>query len=102
MLKATREAKINTSWINPHVSYEQAMLNFIDAILAAPAQLFPKNSPYPDEIADFGMWNSLSQTLLKLTSPGVPDFYQGTERGTSVSSTRTTAGLSISSSENRC
>ncbi|HME45667.1 MAG TPA: malto-oligosyltrehalose synthase [Syntrophorhabdales bacterium] len=81
MLKATREAKINSSWINPDASYEKALLNFIDAILSRSASNnFLKDFPaIQKKIAYFGMLNALSQTLLKITSPGVPDFYQGTE-----------------------
>ena len=81
MLKAAREAKINTSWISPNLPYEEALLKFIDAILS-PSQ----HSPFVEDfevlqkkVSYFGMFNSLSQTLLKITSPGTPDFYQGTE-----------------------
>jgi (1->4)-alpha-D-glucan 1-alpha-D-glucosylmutase len=81
MLKALREAKVNTSWINPHLAYEQAFAGFLDAILAR-----GKKNAFLDDFEDFhakiaycGMINSLSQTLLKTLSPGVPDFFQGTE-----------------------
>jgi (1->4)-alpha-D-glucan 1-alpha-D-glucosylmutase len=81
MLKATREAKINSSWINPDASYENALLAFIDAILLrSSSNNFLKDFPaIQKKVAYFGMLNALSQTLLKITSPGVPDFYQGTE-----------------------
>jgi (1->4)-alpha-D-glucan 1-alpha-D-glucosylmutase len=81
MEKALKEAKLHTSWINPNEAYDQAVRQFVRAIL----------TPHADNrfLADFqrfqagaalaGMWNSLAQTLLKITSPGVPDFYQGTE-----------------------
>lgn len=81
MVKAVREAKEVSSWIAPNVEYEAALCQFIEAILR-------KDSPHPfrndfesfvDKISPIGLWNSLSQTLLKLTSPGVPDIYQGTE-----------------------
>jgi (1->4)-alpha-D-glucan 1-alpha-D-glucosylmutase len=81
MIKASREAKVNTSWINPHAEYEQAMLAFIDRIL----QPSPQNQflndllPFQRMVSHYGMFNSLSQTLLKICAPGVPDFYQGTE-----------------------
>jgi (1->4)-alpha-D-glucan 1-alpha-D-glucosylmutase len=81
MLKAIREAKINTSWINPNTIYEDAMTLFIENILTS----MPNNQFLKDfmvcqkRVSHCGMFNSLSQTLLKITSPGVPDFYQGTE-----------------------
>jgi (1->4)-alpha-D-glucan 1-alpha-D-glucosylmutase len=81
MLKAVREAKINTSWISPNLSYEEGLLKFIDAILS-PVRNNPFLKdflPFQEKVAYFGMLNSLSQTLLKITSPGIPDFYQGTE-----------------------
>jgi (1->4)-alpha-D-glucan 1-alpha-D-glucosylmutase len=81
MLKAVREAKTHTSWTDPNIAYETALKSFIEAILAEPAQ-----TPFLDDfklfqqkVAFFGHFNSLAQTLLKMTSPGVPDFYQGSE-----------------------
>ena len=82
MLKATREAKVHTSWISPHVAYERAMSDFVDAILmgfCTVDRFCPHFVPFAHKIAEFGLWNSLSQTMLKLTCPGVPDIYQGTE-----------------------
>jgi (1->4)-alpha-D-glucan 1-alpha-D-glucosylmutase len=80
-LKAAHEAKVHTSWISPHEPYEQAIRDFIAAILApGPRNLFLADfEPFARSIAELGLWNSLSQTLLKLTSPGVPDLYQGSE-----------------------
>ncbi len=81
MIKAAREAKVNTSWINPNAEYEQAVHSFIDRVL----QQSPQNQflsdflPFQRMISHYGMFNSLSQTLLKICAPGVPDFYQGTE-----------------------
>jgi (1->4)-alpha-D-glucan 1-alpha-D-glucosylmutase len=81
MLKAIREAKVHTSWINPNEAYESATTGFVRALLSAsPRNLFLKD--LAEQIATFawfGMLNSLSMTLLKLTSPGVPDIYQGNE-----------------------
>jgi (1->4)-alpha-D-glucan 1-alpha-D-glucosylmutase len=81
MLKAIREAKVNSSWISPNAPHEDAVMYFIDSIL--------KVSPHNNFLHDFalfqkltaacGIFNSLSQTLLKITSPGIPDFYQGNE-----------------------
>ncbi|WP_430233701.1 malto-oligosyltrehalose synthase [Nitrosomonas communis] len=81
MLKAVREAKEYTSWINPNTSYEDGLSAFIRKIM----DLSKKNTfladflPFQQRVAYWGMFNSLSQTLLKLTSPGVPDIYQGNE-----------------------
>jgi (1->4)-alpha-D-glucan 1-alpha-D-glucosylmutase len=78
MLKATREAKVHTSWISPNFPYEDALLKFIDAVLSS--HLFMNDfQMLQKKVAYFGMFNSLGQTLLKMTSPGIPDFYQGTE-----------------------
>ena len=81
MQKAAREAKAHTSWINPNAAYEQALSDFIDGLLAtlAPNPFVADFAPVAASIARYGALNSLSQTLLKLTSPGVPDTYQGTE-----------------------
>ena len=81
IIKALREAKVNTSWINPNADYEDSVTSFIDAILAISAdnKFLEEFEPFQKTISYFGMLNSLSQTLLKITCPGVPDFYQGTE-----------------------
>jgi (1->4)-alpha-D-glucan 1-alpha-D-glucosylmutase len=81
ILKALREAKVNTSWINPNADYEDSVTSFIDSILAIGAdnKFLEEFEPFQKTISYFGMLNSLSQTLLKITCPGVPDFYQGTE-----------------------
>lgn len=81
MLKALREAKIHSSWINPDPVYEEALLQFIDTLLSpSPDNVFLKDfEALQQRTAYLGMFNSLSQTLLKITSPGTPDFYQGTE-----------------------
>jgi (1->4)-alpha-D-glucan 1-alpha-D-glucosylmutase len=78
MLKAIREAKINTSWINPDTVYEDAVTGFIEAAMSD-AHFIGDFTTFQKMISGYGMYNSLSQTLLKITSPGVPDFYQGTE-----------------------
>lgn len=79
--KAIREAKVNTAWIRPNAEYEEAFLNFIDRTLKdSPDNPFLEVfRPFQRKIQHYGIFNSLSQTLLKLTAPGVPDFYQGTE-----------------------
>ncbi len=81
MIKAAREAKVNTSWINPNETHEQALTTFINRILhPAPENQFLSNFfPFQRKVSRCGMFNSLAQTLLKICVPGVPDFYQGTE-----------------------
>jgi (1->4)-alpha-D-glucan 1-alpha-D-glucosylmutase len=81
VLKSVREAKVNTSWISPNVPYEELLLQFINAILSSvPDNAFLKDfETFQKKISYFGMFNSVSQTLLKITAPGIPDFYQGTE-----------------------
>jgi (1->4)-alpha-D-glucan 1-alpha-D-glucosylmutase len=81
MEKALREAKQHTSWISPNTAYEQAVHGFIDALLGPSASndFFSEFLPFQARVARAGMFNSLSQVLLKIASPGVPDFYQGTE-----------------------
>jgi (1->4)-alpha-D-glucan 1-alpha-D-glucosylmutase len=79
MIKAIREAKVNTSWIGPNTPYEEALTSFVDAVLTAPSDFLQDFTSFHKLIAHYGMFSSLSQTLLKMTSPGVPDFYQGTE-----------------------
>jgi len=81
MQKATREAKVHTSWINPNEQYDDAVQNFVRRLLGRSE----KNRFLKDfrllqrRVAFYGGFNSLGQLLLKLTSPGVPDLYQGTE-----------------------
>jgi (1->4)-alpha-D-glucan 1-alpha-D-glucosylmutase len=81
MLKAIRESKEFTSWANPNAAYEDATSRFVRAILdpGARNQFLRQFSAFHSLISRVGMLNSLSQTLLKLTSPGVPDIYQGNE-----------------------
>jgi len=81
MTKALKEAKINTSWIQPNQEWDAAMHDFVAKILDSSPQnkFLPLFLPAAKQIARLGAINSLTQTLLKLTSPGVPDIYQGTE-----------------------
>jgi len=75
------EAKVRTSWINPNVEYDQAVRQFVASILdASPANVFLEDfRQFQAPIAKAGIWNSISQVLLKVASPGMPDFYQGNE-----------------------
>ncbi len=81
MVKALREAKVNTSWASPDTSYEELALAFVRDSLAEAAR-----NPFVDDVDNLvsaialpGFLNGLGQTLLKLASPGVPDVYQGNE-----------------------
>lgn len=81
MLKAVREAKQHTSWLNPSEDYEQAVNHFIDQCLdIGISQRFLQDfTEFERAIRKPGLYNALAQTLLQLTSPGVPDIYQGNE-----------------------
>jgi (1->4)-alpha-D-glucan 1-alpha-D-glucosylmutase len=80
-IKAVREAKVHTAWLRPDSDYEEGYLAFIDAIFATPATnpFLQEFKPFQQQIAEYGILNSLSQVLLKNTAPGVPDLYQGNE-----------------------
>ncbi|TMH53010.1 MAG: malto-oligosyltrehalose synthase, partial [Betaproteobacteria bacterium] len=81
LIKVVREAKVESSWINSNEAYEKAVIAFVRALLTAPdnERFLADFIPFQRKIAWFGMLNSLAQTLLKLTAPGVPDIYQGCE-----------------------
>ncbi|HYJ04946.1 MAG TPA: malto-oligosyltrehalose synthase [Chthoniobacterales bacterium] len=81
MAKALKEAKVNTSWIQPNEAWDSAMSDFVAKVLdSSPKNKFlPSFLPVAEEIARLGAINSLSQVALKLTAPGVPDIYQGSE-----------------------
>lgn len=81
VIKAAKEAKIHTSWRNPNPEYERALMTFVDVILkASPQNKFLNDFlAFQKRIAFYGAFNALAQALLKIGSPGVPDFYQGTE-----------------------
>ena len=81
IIKATREAMIHTRWTRPNQAHEEALKNFVSKILSCEhsADFVSDFRQFQEKIAYFGMINGLSQTLLKITSPGVGDFYQGSE-----------------------
>jgi (1->4)-alpha-D-glucan 1-alpha-D-glucosylmutase len=81
MQKALHEAKVHTSWVNPNSEYEQAVSKFVASVLEpSPGNAFLEDlRQFQAPIARAGMWNSLAQLLLKIASPGVPDFYQGND-----------------------
>jgi (1->4)-alpha-D-glucan 1-alpha-D-glucosylmutase len=81
MTKALRESKAHTSWLSPDEEYEEAVRRFVRRILD------PKRGgpfldafvPFQSRVAELGIYNGLAQLLVKITAPGIPDFYQGTE-----------------------
>ena len=81
MKKALREGKQRSSWTNPDATYEDAVSRFVHATLAVSnTNPFPADfTAFVDSVAPYGAINSLAQTLLKLTMPGVPDIYRGSE-----------------------
>jgi len=81
MMKALREAKVHSSWLSPDDEYEGAVFRFIDAILdrRRANRFFQLFEPFQSRIAQLGIYNSLAQLVIKITAPGVPDFYQGGE-----------------------
>src|SRR5882757_6953619 len=80
-LKAAREGKQETSWLNPNPAYEAGLQTFIERILdhSASAEFLNSLETLAQRVSRLGALNSLSQITLKATMPGVPDFYQGTE-----------------------
>jgi (1->4)-alpha-D-glucan 1-alpha-D-glucosylmutase len=78
MEKATREAKVHTSWTRPNPEYEEALRAFVDAVLEDP-EFVADLEAFVAPLIEPARISSLAQTLLKLAAPGVPDFYQGTE-----------------------
>jgi (1->4)-alpha-D-glucan 1-alpha-D-glucosylmutase len=80
-VKAAREGKEQTSWLNPNDQYEQALCGFLDQLLDhhASAAFIQSFDAFARRAALIGALKSLTQTVLKVTLPGVPDFYQGTE-----------------------
>jgi (1->4)-alpha-D-glucan 1-alpha-D-glucosylmutase len=79
MRKATKEAKVNTSWINANPEYDAALEAFVRGVLSPEGPFASHLAPLAVLCAYHGMWGALSQALLKLTAPGVPDIYQGNE-----------------------
>jgi (1->4)-alpha-D-glucan 1-alpha-D-glucosylmutase len=78
LVKALREAKQNSSWLTPHEEYERSVQEFLDRILAD-ENFRGGFKRFQQKLAACGARTGLSQVLLKVASPGVPDFYQGSE-----------------------
>ncbi|MBV8885858.1 MAG: malto-oligosyltrehalose synthase [Chroococcidiopsidaceae cyanobacterium CP_BM_RX_35] len=81
VVKAIREAKVHTAWLRPDTEYEEGFVAFVEEVLQPTEdnQFLQELRSFQQRVADYGIFNSLSQTLLKMTAPGVPDFYQGSE-----------------------
>ena len=81
VVKAVREAKVHTAWLRPDEDYENGFVDFVTAILTpGKDNLFlDKLQHFQKKVAEYGIYNALAQLLIKMTAPGVPDFYQGTE-----------------------
>ncbi|MBW4580727.1 MAG: malto-oligosyltrehalose synthase [Tildeniella nuda ZEHNDER 1965/U140] len=80
VIKAVREAKVHTAWLRPDSDYERGFSTFVETLLATPENDFLSQfRPFQATIAEYGIFNSLSQVLIKNAAPGVPDLYQGDE-----------------------
>src|SRR6202011_5318476 len=73
------EAKLRSDWLAPNEAYERAANDFVNRLLSTPSELLNEIAAFAERIAPAGAHNGLAQVLLKLTAPGVPDIYQGTE-----------------------
>lgn len=79
LTKYLREGKIHSDWSKPNKAYEQDIHRFAQFLLAKDGVFYPCFYACFRRVVDFGVYNSLTQVMLKLTCPGVPDIYQGTE-----------------------
>ena len=81
MEKAAREAKVHTSWMDPDPAHERAVDRFVVRVLRRRNERFLSDiRTFAQRVAWYGALNGLSQVVMKSAAPGVPDFYQGTER----------------------
>src|SRR5262249_7330180 len=81
LIKSIRASKQHSAWALPNPGYEDAALNFLRAAfdVSRPNAFLETFLPFQDRVARLGMCNALTQVTLKLTSPGMPDLYQGAE-----------------------
>jgi len=81
IVKAVREAKVHTAWLKPDTEYEETFVSFVESILEPTNEnpFLREFLPFQKRVSHYGIFNSLGQSLIKMTAPGVPDFYQGTE-----------------------
>ena len=78
--KTLREAKLHSNWAAPDEKYEGAVKQFVRALLNPDGKFWKSFAPFHEQVCEYGVISSLTQVLLKLTAPGVPDIYQGCER----------------------
>jgi len=76
--KVLREAKVHSNWAQPDETYEEQVMSFVKAIMNN-SEFRTSLDPFVKKIAGFGAIKSLGQSLIKVTAPGIPDIYQGTE-----------------------
>ena len=81
VVKAVREAKVHTAWLRPDEDYENGYVQFVETLLTPSEDnvFLDKLQHFQSRIAEYGIYNALSQLMVKMTVPGVPDFYQGAE-----------------------
>jgi (1->4)-alpha-D-glucan 1-alpha-D-glucosylmutase len=79
LIKAMREAKTHTTWNEPEEEHEETVINFMFRLLDPDAEFYRSFNDFQNRISRFGILNSLVQVILKMTCPGIPDIYQGTE-----------------------
>ena len=79
ILKAAREAKMRTSWLDPNEAFEDALRIYVKALLAEPGPFLESMAALARDVVRPGYWNALTRILVHLTTPGVPDLYQGGE-----------------------
>src|SRR5205085_10261407 len=81
MQKALHEAKVHSSWLNPDAAYDEAIRQFVARALdpGVSGPFLQDLRGFARKVAHYGLFNSLSQALVKLAAPGVPDTYQGSE-----------------------
>ena len=80
-IKAVREAKTHTSWVEPNKEYENGCTQFVDKLLVFhhKDEFWQDFIAFQRKVAAYAVYNSLSEVLIKMTAPGIPDFYQGSE-----------------------
>jgi (1->4)-alpha-D-glucan 1-alpha-D-glucosylmutase len=79
ILKAAREAKMRTSWTEPNADFEDALRGFVAVLLAEPGPVLSSMAELARQVVRPGFWNALSRIVMHMTTPGVPDLYQGGE-----------------------
>ena len=104
MVKSIREAKLRSTWASPNTAYEEAVVGFVREAfdVSRPNAFLSAFLPFQGRVARLGARNSLVQTALKLTLPGMPDIYQGAELWDLSRSIPTTGVRWITESELNC